>query len=78
MSIAELPPQRFAIARTGHAALPGTGPAGETCGGCAWLVRHETQRMRTKCGHRDGRNTRSAATDIALKHPACRYWSAPA
>jgi len=75
VTIATLPPQRFGVAITGHAALPGTGPAGETCGSCAAVIRHS--RDRGKCGHPAGRNTRSNATDIRLSHPACRCWSAP-
>ncbi|WP_431281635.1 hypothetical protein ACQW02_19815 [Humitalea sp. 24SJ18S-53] len=79
MSIAELPPQRFAIPITGHASLPGTGPAGQSCGTCAHLVRVSgNRRDHAKCGHRAGKNTRSATTDIRLSHPACRCWSAPA
>ena len=34
----------------GHAAAPGTGPAGETCKGCANLVRKEMASTYFKCG----------------------------
>ena len=34
----------------GYAAIPGTGPAGETCGSCAHLVRKEMAKVYRKCG----------------------------
>ncbi len=54
----------------GYAAPPGTGPAGETCGTCAFI--NEGWRFR-KCSI--GRITSGAATDILVSAPACRLWT---
>lgn len=56
----------------GHAAMPGGGPKGETCGTCDHLVRHGRGRTYFKCGLI--RWTSGAATDIRAKDPACERW----
>jgi hypothetical protein len=63
--------------RTGHAAPPGTGPAGETCGTCRHFYHEEipvamvifTCRL---CEKHWG----DGATDIRASDPACRCWEA--
>ena len=55
----------------GYAALPGTGPAGETCGSCA----HASRRHRyAKCRLLRARWTHGIKTDIRLRTPACSRW----
>lgn len=61
-------------APAGHAAPPGTGPAGETCRTCRNVHRHQTQRTYFKCALTEW--TFGPATDIRLKDPACRKWQA--
>ena len=59
----------------GYAADPGSGPEGETCGGCQHSIRQEYHtRTYWKCGHDQGRISRSAATDIRKSSPACKLW----
>ena len=60
--------------KTGHAALPGTGPEGETCGSCANLHRNELSRTYLKCGLMKARWTGGARTDVRAKDAACRNW----
>lgn len=51
----------------------GSGPAGETCGSCRWLVRREYREKRyLKCGLVE--ESRGAGTDIRAKWAACRQW----
>ena len=62
--------------RRGHAAQPGSGPAGETCRSCrhAAAVRHASTYW--KCGLMAKFWTGGAATDIKLGDPACARWQA--
>lgn len=54
----------------GYAATPGSGPAGETCGSCAFM----TGRRFHKCAI--GIVSNGAATDdIRVSAPACRLWT---
>ena len=71
-----LPPQRFPIARRGHYALPGSGPAGETCGSCVLLemVAYAGGKRHPKCLKRRASWTRNNQTDIARNDPACHGW----
>ena len=57
-----------------HAALPGTGPDGETCGSCKFLVRFRQANAWFKCGLREKQWTGGHATDICKKDLACRHW----
>lgn len=61
-----LPPSR------GYAQPPGTGPAGETCGGCAFFRGGGRYR---KCGI--GEHSNGPGTDILASAPACRVWTRP-
>lgn len=58
----------------GHAARPGTGPKGETCGSCHYLVRSYASRLYLKCGLSRGRWTGGTATDVLARDAACSKW----
>ena len=60
----------------GYAAMPGTGPAGETCRTCKHLTRETYAKTYLKCQLMIGRWTKGTATDIRAKSPACRRWEA--
>jgi hypothetical protein len=62
----------------GHAAPPGTGPDGETCGTCEHYVRRETEARRVyrKCGRMEAQWTGGLGTDIRAKDKACSQWEA--
>lgn len=60
----------------GHAALPGTGPVGETCAGCAHLVRRQMSKAYLKCGLMAVYWTRGEGSDVRAADPACRRWEA--
>ncbi|MFB3432019.1 MAG: hypothetical protein ABL309_13965 [Phycisphaerales bacterium] len=68
-------PQAFPP-RKGHAADPGTGPAGQFCGTCEHYkrVKHRGQIYR-KCGEMVDHWTNGPGSDIRAKDPACRYWT---
>lgn len=67
---------RSAYTPKGYAALPGTGPAGETCGSCEHLVRRRMASTYLKCGLMQAHWTRSSATDIRAGSSACGQWQA--
>lgn len=60
----------------GHAAVPGTGPKGETCGGCANLVRKEMSKTYLKCGLMQAYWTGGSGSDVRAGDAACRRWEA--
>lgn len=66
---------RLGPAPRGYAFPPGTGPAGETCGTCAHLVRKQMSKRYYKCGLRRREWTGGAATDVSVKSPACAEWA---
>lgn len=55
---------------------PGTGPQGETCGGCLFLRRIQSRSGKTflKCGVMRHAWTRGGGTDVKAKWPACGEW----
>jgi ribosomal protein L37AE/L43A len=59
----------------GHAAVPGSGPAGETCGTCAHAVVREMSKNYWKCGLSKARWTGGAGTDVRKRDPACEKWA---
>jgi len=61
----------------GHAAVPGTGPEGETCRSCAHLVRKEMASTYLKCGLMRAYWTGGQGTDVRARDAACRRWEAP-
>jgi hypothetical protein len=63
---------KFAKERGLHAAPPGSGPDGETCGSCANLVRKRMSKTYLKCSLMESKWTGGAGTDVRAKDPA---WS---
>ena len=62
----------------GYAALPGTGPEGETCGSCKHIRRSDTGiRIYPKCNLNRAAWTASQRTDIRVRWPACAKWENP-
>jgi len=55
----------------GYAALPGSGPAGETCGTCMHIGRYRRYR---KCKLMRAVWTNGPGTDILARTPACSRW----
>ncbi len=67
------PLRKTTRARRGHAWPSGSGPPGETCGGCASFVRKHRARTYFKCGL--VKATNGYATDIRARDPACLKWT---
>ena len=62
----------------GHAAMPGSGPVGETCGSCAHLFRNQQAKVYLKCDLMRAYWTGGYGTDVRAGDAACRRWaSAP-
>lgn len=57
-----------------HAAPPGTGPAGETCGSCANLCRKRMSKVYLKCWLTEKLWTGGGGTDVRARDPACSKW----
>ncbi len=57
-----------------YADVPGTGPAGQTCGTCMYLHRRHSAGTYLKCWLMREYWTGGAGTDIKAGSPACRYW----
>ena len=66
------------LKRRGHAAQPGTGPAGETCKTCHHLARNVmySGKAFSKCELEKARWTGGTGTDIRQRDPACLKWMA--
>lgn len=61
--------------RTGHAAPPGSGPAGKRCGQCSsYCVKHMGGAYR-KCLLVRAHWTNGPGSDIRAKDPACHYFT---
>lgn len=58
----------------GYAAIPGTGPSGETCGSCQHIIRKRLGNAYRKCALMRSMWTGGAKTDIKAKSPACSRW----
>jgi hypothetical protein len=58
----------------GYAAMPGSGPAGETCSTCKFISRFARFR---KCELYRPRWTHGPGTDILARAPACSRWQQP-
>ncbi len=55
--------------------IRGTGPEGETCGTCKYLIRIEYHnRAYRKCEKMKGHWTHGPGTDVRAKDEACRWW----
>ncbi len=58
----------------GYAALPGTGPKGETCKTCEHYSGYRRSKIYRKCGLMQAKWTGGPGTDILARSPACAYW----
>lgn len=58
----------------GHAARPGTGPDGETCGSCAHVFRRQLGKTYLKCSLAKAKWTGGGASDIRARDAACSRW----
>lgn len=63
---------------SGYAAVPGTGPQGETCKSCRHLVRRQWGKTYLKCGLMRDYWTKGSGSDIRARAAACRRWEAEA
>jgi len=61
----------------GYAAVPGTGPAGETCQSCRHRIARQYAKTYWKCRLMEAAWTPGRRTDICLRSPACRRWESP-
>lgn len=59
-----------------YAALPGTGPVGETCRSCDHLSGKLQSRRYYKCDLTRAKWTGSPNTDVRVRSPACSKWKA--
>ena len=57
-----------------YAALPGTGPKGETCGSCRHLYRRRYSKVYLKCALCEPKWTGGPGSDIKARAPACSKW----
>ena len=57
-----------------YAALPGTGPNGETCRSCAHYCRIYRAKTYLKCGLMQNAWTGGPGSDIKAASPACAKW----
>lgn len=67
-------PQKRKTKPNGYAALPGTGPAGETCKTCAFYSGVRYAKKYRKCLLMLPQWTGGPGTDILARSPACAYW----
>jgi len=58
----------------GYAAVPGTGPEGETFKTCRHLFRRKMSHVYLKCKLMEQQWTCGTASDIKAKTPACARW----
>lgn len=58
----------------GYAAIPGTGPTGETCRSCEHMVRKQISKTYLKCDLMSAHWTGGAGSDVRARSPACRRW----
>lgn len=74
----EVPPSAPKVSTAGqahgYAALPGTGPKGETCGSCAHLYRKLMGKTYLKCLLVEKQWTGGRRTDVLSRSPACQRW----
>ena len=61
----------------GHAAAPGSGPAGETCKSCAHIFRNrDCAKVYIKCGLAKHKWTGGGGSDVRAGDAACSAWAA--
>lgn len=59
------------VTLAGHAAIPGSGPEGETCGTCDHSVLRLCSRRFLKCSLNKNNWTSGRKSDVLFKDPAC-------
>lgn len=59
-----------------HAAVPGSGPLGETCGTCRHLARKRMSKTYLKCELARAYWTGGAGSDVKSRDPSCSKWEA--
>jgi hypothetical protein len=63
------------MAKWTYAHFPGSGPAGQTCGGCAHLKPDAVGGYCLECARQVGaRGLRGLARIASRNTPACKYW----
>jgi hypothetical protein len=82
MELPESVRQKPEMKKRGHAAFPGSGPDGETCGSCRHYRTHRVGAYRKgktfpKCSLMRERWTAGKGSDIRKKDPACAKWEKP-
>lgn len=65
------------VKKGGHAACPGSGPDGQTCGSCRHLARKRMSKTYLKCELMRAIWTGGGGTDVRARDPACKKWEAP-
>lgn len=66
--------RRRASRPRGHAAPPGTGPAGEFCRTCKNYAIRKWANTYRKCLLTEATWSNGPKTDIQAKDPACKFW----
>jgi hypothetical protein len=66
--------ERKARIKGGHAAAPGSGPEGKTCGMCKNIITKYFAKKYFKCGLMRRCWTNGPGTDIRKRDTACRYF----
>lgn len=66
---------RKRVKMRGHAAMPGTGPEGETCGSCAFYFVKRMAKTYRKCLLKKAAWTGGGGTDVRKRDAACAKWS---
>lgn len=66
--------RRAASVPRGHAAPPGTGPAGEFCRTCEHYTLRQFSKTYRKCGLMRDAWSGGPKTDIRASDPACKRW----
>ena len=66
---------RKRVKMRGHAAIPGTGPEGETCGSCASYHVKRMAKTYRKCLLKKAAWTGGSRTDVRKGDAACAKWS---
>lgn len=64
------------VKKRGHAARPGSGPKGETCGTCQHIARKRMSKTYIKCALAKATWTGGGGSDVRVMDPACSKWEA--
>jgi hypothetical protein len=72
--LSKAPGKRREAKPAGYGGIPGTGPAGETCGSCRHHYRNRLAKTYHKCILARFKWTGGRASDILVRSPACSKW----